>query len=122
MKKLWTGRVISGLASLVFLLSAAMKLQGGAELQKGMAHLGLPDRMVIPLAILELTCVAVYLMPATAVTGAILLTGYIGGAICTHWRVGDPVVVPVVLGLLIWFGLYLREGRLLDLIPVRRAR
>jgi catechol 2,3-dioxygenase-like lactoylglutathione lyase family enzyme len=65
-----------------------MKLKGGPELAQGMAHLGLPGSMVVPLAILELSCVVVYLIPATSVLGAIVLTGYIGGAICTHWRSG----------------------------------
>lgn len=118
-KIVWTGRVISVLASLLFLLSAALKLKGGPELAQGMAHLGLPDSMVVPLAILELSCVAVYLIPPTSVLGAILLTGYIGGAICTHWRVGDVFVVHIVLGMLIWLGVYLREPRLRSLIPLR---
>src|SRR5258708_574373 len=78
---LWTGRVISGLASAMFIFSAAMRLKGGRELAQGMAHLGLPDTMVLPLAIVELTCVAIYLIPPTAVLGAILLAGYMGGAI-----------------------------------------
>lgn len=118
-KVVWTGRVISALASLLFLFSAALKLKGGPELAQGMAHLGLPDSMVVPLAILELSCVAVYLIPPTSVLGAILLTGYIGGAICTHWRVGDVFVVHIVLGVLIWLGVYLREPRLKSLIPLR---
>jgi hypothetical protein len=116
----WTGRVISGLASLVFLFSAAMKFKGGPELDQGMAHLGLPARMVLPLAVLETACTVIYLIPQTAVLGAILLAGYLGGAICTHWRVGDPVFVQVILGLLVWLGLYLREPRLKDLIPLRK--
>jgi hypothetical protein len=120
-KAVWTGRVISVLASLLFVFSAALKLKGGPELAEGMAHLGLPERMVIPLAILELSCVAIYLVPATSVLGAILLAGYLGGAICTHWRVGDPFVVHIVLGLCLWLGVYLREPRLRDLIPVRTA-
>jgi DoxX-like protein len=119
-KVVWTGRVISVLGSLMFIFSAALKLKGGPELDQGMAHLGLPRSMVMPLAILELTCVAIYLIPATAVLGAILLAGYLGGAICTHWRVGDPVYVQIVLGILIWLGIYLREGRLKALIPLRR--
>lgn len=86
-----------------------------------MAHLGLPDSMVFPLAILEISCVVVYLIPATSVMGAILLTGYIGGAICTHWRVGDPFFVQAALGVLVWLGLYLREDRLKGLIPLRTA-
>lgn len=118
--RLWTGRVISILASLLFVFSAAMKLKGGPELSQGMGHLQLADSMILPLAILELTCVAVYLIPQTSVLGAILLAGYLGGAILTHWRVGDLVVVHIVLGLLIWLGLYLREPRLAALIPLRR--
>ena len=120
-KIVWVGRVISVLASLMFLMSAFMKLKGGPELTEGMAHLGLPESMVMPLAILEISCVAIYLIPATSVMGAILLAGYVGGAICTHWRVGDPFVVQIVLGIFVWLGLYLREPRLRDLIPLRRA-
>ena len=118
-KVVWTGRVISGLASLVFLMSAFLKLKGGAEVMQGMAHLGLPESMIMPLAILEISCVVIYLIPPTSVLGAILLTGYLGGAICTHWRVGDPLFVPVALGVFIWLGLYLRESRLKALIPLR---
>jgi DoxX-like family len=117
----WTGRVISGLASLLFLFSSALKLKGGPELAQGMRHLGLPDSMVVPLAILEISCVVIYLIPATSVLGAILLTGYIGGAMCTHWRAGDPIYLHIVLGLFVWLGVYLRENRLKALIPVRRA-
>ena len=120
-KVVWVGRVISVLASLMFLMSAAMKLKGGPELAEGMAHLGLPSSMVVPLAILELTCVVIYLIPMTSVLGAILLAGYIGGAICTHWRVGDPFIVQILLGIFVWLGLYLREDRLKALIPLRRG-
>ena len=117
----WLGRVISGLVSLIFVVSALMKLLGGAEVKQGMAHLGLPESLIMPLAILEISCVVVYLIPVTAVLGAILLTGYVGGAICTHWRVGDPVLVQIALGILVWLGLYLREARLKALIPLRRG-
>ena len=117
----WLGRVISGLVSLIFVISALMKLLGGAEVKQGMAHLGLPESLIMPLAILEISCVVVYLIPVTAVLGAILLTGYVGGAICTHWRVGDPVLVQIALGILVWLGLYLREARLKALIPLRRG-
>ena len=119
-KAVWVGRVISVLASLLFLMSALMKLQGGPEVMQGMAHLGLPESMIRPLAILEICCTLIYLVPATSVLGAILLAGYIGGAICTHWRVGDPVLGPIVLGLFVWLGLYLREDRLKALIPLRK--
>jgi hypothetical protein len=116
----WIGRVISGLCAAVFVMSSLMKIKGGPELDQGMAHLGLPGAMVVPLTILELSCVVVYLIPRTAVLGAVLLAGYLGGAICTHWRVGDPVVTQILLGLVLWLGLYLREPRLKALLPLRR--
>jgi hypothetical protein len=115
----WTGRGVSILVSLLFVMSSLMKFGGGTEVTQGMAHLGLPESLVIPLAILEMSCVVVYLIPATSVLGAILLTGYIGGAICTHLRVGDPFFLQVAIGVLIWLGLYLREERLKPLIPLR---
>jgi hypothetical protein len=116
---LWVGRAISGLVALVFVISAAMKLKGGAEVAQGMTHLGLPESLILPLAILEVSCVAFYLIPATSVLGAILLTGYMGGAISTHVRVGDPVFIQIALGALVWLGLYLREKRLRELIPLK---
>jgi hypothetical protein len=116
----WVGRVISGLVSLPFLLSAFLKLKDGPEVMKGIAHLGIPESMVLPLSILEIMCAAIYLIPAASVLGAILLTGYIGGAMCTHWRVGDPFFLHIVLGILVWLGLYLRENRLKELIPLRK--
>ena len=118
-KIVWVGRAISGLVSLVFVMSALLKLKGGAEVAQGVAHLGLPEAMVLPLAILELSCALIYLIPATSVLGAILLTGYIGGAICTHWRVGDPFFIQIALAIFVWLGLYLRENRLKGLIPLR---
>lgn len=120
-KMVWTGRVIAALVSLVFAMSAIMKLVGGEEVTQGMAHLGLPVSMILPLAILEIACVAIYVIPPTSVIGALLLTGYLGGAICTHWRVGDPVFSPIVLGILVWLALYLRDARLKEFLPLRRG-
>ncbi|HXX95405.1 MAG TPA: DoxX family protein [Planctomycetota bacterium] len=113
------GRVLSSLVGLVFLFTAFMKLKGGPQVAQGMAHMGLSESMRIPLGILELSCAVVYLIPATSLLGAILLAGYMGGAILTHWRAGDPFVGQVVLGLLVWLGLYLRESRLRRLLPLR---
>lgn len=118
-KTVWVGRGISILASLVFLISAFMKLKGGPELTREMAHLGIPESMVLPLAILEISCAVIYLIPATSVLGAILLTGYMGGAICTHWRVGDPFFAQIALGGFLWLGPYLRDSRLRALTPFR---
>jgi hypothetical protein len=115
------GWAISILVSLMFVFSAVMKLTGGPELAKGMEHLELAGKIpIVPLSLLELSVVTVYLIPPTSVLGAILLTGYLGGAILTHWRVGDMFVLHIVLGMLIWLGIYLREDRLRALIPLRK--
>jgi len=121
-KIVWAGRAISVLLSLLFAMSAFMKLKGGPEVTQGMAHLGLPESLIIPLAIVEISCVVIYLIPATSILGAILLTGYIGGAICTHLRVGDPFFMQIALGIFVWLGLYLRENRLRALIPLRTLK
>ena len=116
----WTGRVLSTLPILGFLFSAAMKFSKSPELAKGFEHLQLPTSFAAGLGILELTCTVIYAIPRTAVLGAILLTGYLGGAILTHLRVGDPVYTHMVLGVMIWGGLFLRDPRLRALIPLTR--
>ena len=118
-KIVWIGRVISVLVSLLFLFSAVLKVMDGPEVLKSFEHLGIPASMMIPLAILEFSCVVIYLIPQTAVLGAILMTGYVGGTIVTSWRSGDAYYMQIVLGILIWLGLYLRESRLKALIPLR---
>lgn len=118
-KLVWAGWVISVLPALVFVWSAYLKFVGGPEVQEGFEHLGLPLSMRLPLAFLEIGCIVVYLVPPTAVLGAILTAGYMGGAILTHWRVGDPFFVQILLGLTLWLGLYLREPRLKPLLPLR---
>ena len=120
-KVVWVGWAITVIVSLLFLFSAVMKLTGLPEVKEGMAQLGLPESLLKPLAILEAACAVVYLIPVTSVLGAILLTGYIGGAICTHWRVGDPFLTQVALGIVVWLGIYLRDARLKALIPLRRS-
>ena len=118
---LWVGRVLSALPVLMLVMSATMKFMKPAPVVEGFTHLGIPDRLALGLGVLELACTVIYLIPRTAVLGAILLTGYLGGAILTHLRVGDPVIMPAVLGVLVWGGLFLREPRLRELIPLRRA-
>lgn len=119
-KRFWISWVLSVLPSLVFLMSAGMKIKGGPESEQAFAHLGLPTSLRIPLAVLELSCVAIYLTPPTAVLGAILLAGYLGGAILTHLRIGEPVLIRIAIGVFVWLGLYLREDRLRALLPVRK--
>ena len=118
-KVVWAGRVVSGLASLVFAMSAMMKLKGGEGAAQMFAHLGLSGSLILPIAILELASLVIYLVPRTSALGAILLTGYMGGAILAHLRVGEPPVIPAVLGILVWLGLYLRDARLRALLPLR---
>lgn len=118
-KALWTGRVMSTLPVLMLLFSAAMKFAKPPAAVEGMAKLGLPESLLLGLGILELACTIIYIIPRTAVLGAILLTGYLGGAILTHLRVGDNFVGPIVFGVFIWGGLYLRDPRIRALIPLR---
>lgn len=113
----WGGRLLSGVPCLMLAFSAAMKLMGGAELEKGFAHMGLPASQAMGLGVVEIACTVLYLIPRTAVLGAILLTGFLGGAIEAHVRVGDPFVVQFLLGVMLWGGLYLRDERVRGLIP-----
>lgn len=112
------GWVASILPVLVLVLSGAAKLSGGQKVAEGFEHLGWPFALAIPLGMLELACVAVYLIPATSVLGAILITGYMGGAIATHVRIGEPFFVQLLLGVFVWLGLYLRDARLQALLPL----
>ena len=116
----WTGYIMSLLPVLLLTFSGIMKLAHPPGLDEGFAHLGLPLRHALALGILELACVIVYLVPRTAVLGAILLTGYLGGATAIHVRVGDPFFATPLTGILIWGGLYLRDPRLRALIPFTR--
>jgi len=116
----WAGYIMSGLPVLMLVFSGVMKLMNPPSLAEGFNHLGLPVSLALGLGILELTCTVVYVIPRTSVLGAILLTGYLGGAILTHLRVGDPFLAPVIPGVLLWGGPYLREPRLRALIPLRR--
>ena len=112
---------MSALPVLVLLMSAVMKFAQPPPVVEGLKHLGLPESLAISLGILELLCTVLYVIPRTAVLGAILLTGYLGGAIVSHLRVGDAFVGPFIFGVLIWGGLYLRDRRLRALIPLRRS-
>jgi DoxX-like protein len=119
-KVVWVGRGLAVLITLLLLFSAAMKFVNNADVKEGIAHLGIPERMLIPLGILEAACAILYLIRPVAVLGTVLLTGYLGGAICTHWRVGDPFWPQIILALFVWLAMYLREPRLKEVLPVRR--
>ena len=114
----WAGRVMTTLPVLMLIFSAAMKLAGPPDLAKGFDHLGVPLTHAFGLGLLELSCTLIYLIPRTSVLGAILLTGYLGGAIQTHIRIGESVYTHVILGVAIWGGLFLRDPRIRALIPL----
>lgn len=112
---------MSTLPVLMLLFSAAMKFAKPPGVAEGFAHLGWTESLAFGLGILEFACTAVYVIPRTSILGAILLTGYLGGATATNVRVGDPFYIPVVLGVLVWGGLFLREPRLHALIPLKSS-
>jgi len=97
-----------------------MKMIKPPDIIKGFEHLGLSENLAVGIGILELACTILYVIPRTAVLGAILLTGYLGGAILANLRVGEQIVPPIIIGISIWGGLFLRDPRLRALIPLRR--
>ena len=113
------GWIMSILPVLMLLMSAVMKFIPNKQMQDGFTHLGWPLSLAVPLGIVELACTILYLIPQTAVLGAILLTGYLGGAIATTLRVGDGFIPTIVMGIFLWGGLFLRDQRLRRLIPFR---
>jgi hypothetical protein len=114
---------MSALPALFLVMDGVMKLMKPDFVVKATVQLGFPESVIVPLGIVVLVCVILYVIPGTAVLGAILLTGYLGGAVATHVRAGDPLfshaLFPVYFGILLWGGLYLREERLRALIPLR---
>ena len=119
---LWTGRIISIVPCLLLIMSAVMKLTRSAAAIKGFGELGWPVSMALPLGILELSCVVLYLIPQTAVLGAILLTGYMGGAIATHLRLEQAPFMQALVPIVAWLGLFLRDNRLRPLLPLRTLK
>lgn len=121
---IWTGRVLSILIILLLTFDAVLKLLKPQAVADASLHLGLPFALSVPIGIILLFCTLLYAIPQTSILGAILLTGYLGGAVLTHLRIGDPlashILFPVYLGVLLWLGLYLREARLRSLIPFRK--
>ena len=125
-KKLWAGRIISALPILFLLIDGIMKLIKPLIVMTATVELGYRETVIVPLGVLLLTSTILYAVPRTSVLGAILLTGYLGGAVATNVRVGTPLfshlLFPVYLGVLIWLGLYLRDARLRALLPLTGQR
>jgi len=119
---IWVGRVVSALPVAGLLVSGVMKIVQPPDAVKGFEHLGWPLSVAVGLAVAELGSTIVYAVPQTAVLGAILLTGYLGGAVATHVRIGEyaEMAPPIIIGVLVWLGLYLRDARLRALVPWRK--
>lgn len=120
---LWTGRVLSGIAVLFLTFDTVIKLVVTPQVTESMISLGYPAQLALTIGILELACLILYLIPTTSVLGAILFTGYLGGAIATHLRLGNPlfthILFPTYIAALIWGGLYLRDSRVRVLLGWR---
>jgi DoxX-like family len=122
--QLWSGRILSGLAALFLLFDAVIHVMAPPFVVDAFAKMAFPVSAALPLGIIELACVVLYVVPRTSVLGAILLTGYLGGAIATQVRIGAPLfsitLFPIYVALFLWGGLYLHDDQVRALIPLRR--
>jgi hypothetical protein len=119
---LWVGRVLSALCVLALAFSASFKFRAPPEVvQAFTTKYGYPAGTLVPIGVLELSCALLYAIPQTATLGAILVTSYLGGAVSTHVRASEPWFAPVILGVVAWVALYLRDPRLHELVPLRRS-
>ena|SRR5947207_3107132 len=117
---IWTGRVLSTLIILAIIMAGTMSLLKPQAAVEGTIKSGYPESVMRPLGITALACAILYAIPQTSVLGAILLTGYFGGAVATHVRLGQgQMVVAVIFGIVTWLGIYLRDARLRALIPFK---
>src|ERR1700733_6462071 len=123
--RVWTGRVITGLIVVFNLLDAAMKFAKPAQVAEAFVRTGWPLELSVPLGFILLICTVLYVIPRTSVLGAILLTGYFGGAVATNLRLENPLfsntLFPVYFGVLVWTALWLRDPRIGNLIPLCKA-
>ena len=122
--RLWTGRILSILTILFLLFDGIMKLVRPLPVTQAMTQLGFPQHLSIPIGVILLLCTALYAMPSTSVLGAVLLTGYLGGAVVSQLRIGAPLfgstLFPIYFAVLMWAAIYLQEPRLRAFIPVRK--
>jgi DoxX-like protein len=119
-KMVWTGRIVSGIVALFLIAGSTWGIIKRAEMAPEMARMGYPEGIGVKISITCILCALIYAFPRTAVLGAILLTGYLGGATATHVRIGEPFFIPVLVAVLAWGGIFLRDARLRALIPFRR--
>ncbi|MCC5823425.1 MAG: DoxX family protein [Phycisphaerales bacterium] len=122
-KAFWAGWVLTALPALMLLFGAVNSILLTNNARDGLTEMGYPESTARPIGVVLLLCTVLYLYPRTAVLGAILLTGYLGGAVATHVRIEDPIVlgmVPVIVGVFVWLGLYLRDPQIRSIVPWRR--
>ena len=120
---LWAGRIVGGFVALFLLVDGVAKLFKPAFVVDATVKLGYSESVIVPLGVVLVACTILYLIPVTSVLGAILLTGYLGGAVATHVRTGEgmfPIIFPIIMGIMLWLGLYLRDTRLRTLVPLRQ--
>lgn len=123
-KLLWTGRVLTGLTVLFMLFDAFGKFANLPQVTEACARLGIPLSQTFSIGVLLLVSTLVYAVPRTAVLGAVLLTGYLGGAVAIQMRAGSPTfetVFPVIFGVIVWAGVYLRDCKLRAVFPIHRS-
>ncbi len=124
-KMLWTGRIVSGLVVVAMLFDASIKILRVPAAVEGTTRSVIPRTSILPIGLVLLVCVILYAIPRTSILGAILLTGYLGGAVATNVRISSPLLsyglVPAYIGVLAWGGLFLRDELLRQLIPLRSS-
>jgi hypothetical protein len=122
-KRLWAGRILTGLSGAFLIFDGGMKLFKPPVVVQATVQLGYPESTIVGIGIVLLACTLLYLIPRTSILGAVLLTGYLGGAVASNVRAGQPtfnVVFPVILACIAWGGLWLRDTRLEQLLPLKR--
>lgn len=117
---LWGARILTGLTAVGMTMSAVMKLSRAPEVVESFAKYGYADDTITPIAITELLCTVLFVIPQTAVLGGLLIVGYLGGAVATHVNAGDSFASPLIVGVMTWGALFAREPRLRALFPIRK--
>jgi hypothetical protein len=120
-KQMWAGTILTGIVAVILLASAIAKIAGVPQMVDGLTHAGIPRGAIVPIAVLELLCLTLYLLPRSAILGALLLTGYFGGATVTHIIGRENFIPPLVIGLWVWGGVYFRVAELRNFLPLRKS-
>lgn len=124
-KSVLVGRVLSWLAIAFLLFDSIIHLMNIAPVVEAFHQLGYPESLAMPIGIIELVCIVFYVMPKTSVLGAVLLTGYLGGAVASQLRIGSPLfgtlLFPVYVGIILWLGLYLTDARVRSVMPFKKS-